>query len=167
MSTTTSPVAGKIGRALKFNGSSYVSISSSPAYTSVQSKSAWVYIQGAVSGNQYIIDEGGNDNWMQIYLGHVRAGESGGCYVDSNATVVTNKWYDIVTTHDNATLKIYINGILDNSVSCGAVIPAAITVGSYSSDRNEMFNGIIDDVRIYNRALSAQEVQQLYLLMGK
>ena len=78
-------------------------------------------------------------------------------------------WAFVTVVQDGVagTRKIYVNGVLANSDASPA---AANGTGScdigYGNISDEYFGGKIDDVRIYNRALTANEVQQLYL-MGK
>jgi hypothetical protein len=57
--------------------------------------------------------------------------------------------------------KFYVNGIQTvNTESRSPLTPSAFTIGSATGIR--FFNGMIDDVRIYNRALSAAEIQAIY-----
>jgi hypothetical protein len=75
-----------------------------------------------------------------------------------------NTWYHIVGTYDGTDLKVYVNGIEDNSTSA-SVIPENNTnnvhIGSTTA-ASSFFDGKIDDVRIYNRALTATDVTSLY-----
>jgi hypothetical protein len=108
-------------------------------------------------------DCGGADQPNQITF---NAGDPSGegCGVTSNSLLSTNKWYHIVGTYDGTVMKLYIDGALDNSRSYVGGIPTSdddlIIGGYYSTDF--LSNSKIDDVRIYNRALSAAEVKQLY-----
>jgi len=57
--------------------------------------------------------------------------------------------------------KFYVNGIQTaNTESSTPLAPTAFTIGS--ATRGRFFDGMIDDVRIYNRALSASEIQAIY-----
>jgi len=89
---------------------------------------------------------------------------SGGKWVDSATIPIINTWYHVVGTYDGSTLKIYVNGVLENSNSHSGVINTSTTnlsIGSRSiGDRH--FNGSIEKVSIYDKALSEQEVQKLY-----
>ncbi len=71
----------------------------------------------------------------------------------------------LVTTYDGATLTYYINGSPAGSVSGTYVAPisSSLELGGNQSDLWST-NSVIDDVRIYNRALSASEISQLYNL---
>ncbi|UOU99128.1 glycosyl hydrolase family 18 protein [Chryseobacterium daecheongense] len=79
----------------------------------------------------------------------------------SNTALNANTWYHVAATYDGATMKIYINGVLDASKSqTGSVDSSgAFNVGySYNISRN--FNGKIDEVRVWKRALSQTEISQ-------
>jgi len=90
----------------------------------------------------------------------------------SNQLIDTSKWFFIVGTYNNLESKIYINGSLNNSqiVGLGNLTTwssnDSLRIGqeTYPGAPNgyHIFNGLLDDIAIYNRALSASEVQQLY-----
>lgn len=74
--------------------------------------------------------------------------------------------YQIVAVYDGS-LHLYINGVLDpateyvDAYEGPGATQTRIGNGPYPSN-NEYFNGVIDDIRIYNRALSIEEIQSLY-----
>jgi len=81
----------------------------------------------------------------------------------SNTSITTN-WTHVVATYDGTTKKIYINGQLSNSANFTGQINNSFTnlrIGSYYNAAL-VFAGLIDDVRIYNRALSETEIKTLY-----
>ena len=78
--------------------------------------------------------------------------------VDSINTIGTNTWHCLTGTFDGSTLKIYINGSLDNSKSLSQAIPS----GTDDFKINHNFNGQMGPTMIYNHTLSAQEVLQNY-----
>ena len=79
----------------------------------------------------------------------------------------TNQWYHIVMLRNSGTLTLYVNGnFVTNAapvLGSGQVVvkPTAFEVGAGSSVAR-FFNGAVNDVRVYNRALSASDVQVLY-----
>jgi len=88
-----------------------------------------------------------------------------GFYFLSNVTVNDGLWHHIVAVRTNSTDgEIYVDGSLDGSDSGPAKslnnVPVWIGRGFTGPF---YFNGLIDDVRIYDRALSAKEIWQLYL----
>jgi hypothetical protein len=92
---------------------------------------------------------------------------SGGIYLYSQVRAQwdTNAWYHVAVTSDGSGNRcLYINGVCEASATgqpFGQSQPN-FYVGADASYSNEYFLGDIDDIRIYNRALSAQEVEQLY-----
>jgi hypothetical protein len=87
-------------------------------------------------------------------------------YVDSTTALTVGKWFHIVGTYDGFTLKIYINGQFENSRAYTGSFP--ITAYPLGIGRGQIyyFNGLIDEVRIYNRALSQAEIQRLMYMRG-
>ncbi len=88
-------------------------------------------------------------------------------YLSSGVIVNLNTWYHTVITYDGSVLKIYIDGVLKNSYNNPALsseVGYETQIGAiyFQSGQNRSFKGLIDEVRIYNRALSAEEIQMHY-----
>ncbi len=178
ISTTTLNAPGKIGQGANFDGVGYVSVGDNfDLIGSPFTLAAWIYPKsyaGTSSNTPGVIDKlwtGGNYR-LNVPSGVVSFGirSSDGTFESVSGTgnsAPLFKWTHVVVTYDNvATGKIYVNGVLNNSktnftVSRGDTT-APLLIGSNSNNPNSNFNGKIDDVRIYNRVLSAQEIQQLY-----
>jgi hypothetical protein len=95
------------------------------------------------------------------------SGSSGIVQRYSNTVRALNTWYHVAGVYNATTksLDIYINGVLDDGVLKGT-IPAAQTIPNqtvYIGRRSNglYFGGIIDEVQMYNRALSATEIQTI------
>ncbi|MCA1757282.1 MAG: family 43 glycosylhydrolase [Bacteroidales bacterium] len=74
-----------------------------------------------------------------------------------------NKWHHIVLTFDGVVEKIYVNGVLDNSqimTLASAVDNARFIVGA-SDGRGENYSGFMASLRMYDRALSKEEISEL------
>ena len=75
-----------------------------------------------------------------------------------------NKWYHVVGTYDSKEMKIYVNGKLEGTsgVQSGAInYPDRIffSIGAYKDDNEDFVHkGMLDEVRLYDRALSEKEV---------
>ena len=87
----------------------------------------------------------------------------GGTFAGANAnafaasTLATNSWTYLATTYDGANLRLYVNGTLAaTQAKTGAITSSTnpLTIGS-DPIWGQYFNGLIDDVRIYNTALTA------------
>jgi len=75
-------------------------------------------------------------------------------------------WYHVVGTYDGAAVNIYVNGVLQESVPATGTIPSfggPVYVGQ-NAYSGSLLPGDADEVLIYNRALSAAEIEALYLL---
>jgi hypothetical protein len=86
-----------------------------------------------------------------------------------SVAIQTSRWYHIVGTYDNTTAAVYLDGqLIDSEVYGGSFTanPDPIIIGQAQNFywSREYFDGVVDDLRIYGRALSATEVQDLYNL---
>ena len=85
--------------------------------------------------------------------------------LESNAILANNTWYYVVGTFDGSIKKLYINGVLDTSITWNQAIGYTSTVSSIGYLRDpggQYFNGIIDEVKIYDRVLSGAEIATEY-----
>ena len=101
---------------------------------------------------------GGNDRiWAYNWDGN--EDRVGGTYVN-------DAWNFVGWTHANGTLYITINGVIVSSIPSGNTTDLSTQprIGLGYAGFNGYFTGLIDDVRVYNRALSAAEIQRLYNL---
>ncbi len=172
--------SGKIGSALSFDGTNdYVNVpdSSSLQMSSNISVSLWVNPNslnnqivnypiskgsGASVGNGWafgITGTWGTCPSNQFYLytnnGQICSG--------SGNTIPLNTWSHITFTNDGATTKLYLNGKLINSgtQTLESTIGLALNIGR-RSDGNWAFNGKIDQIQIYNYALSPSQIAWSY-----
>ncbi|MEC9050263.1 MAG: LamG domain-containing protein, partial [Candidatus Neomarinimicrobiota bacterium] len=88
-------------------------------------------------------------------------------YLFSNETRNTNQWAHLVGTYDGSTMKFYLDGTLSSqsNVVSGNIKykDSWFALGSYKDDNEDFrINGKLDDVRVYNRVLFADEVSRLH-----
>ena len=178
-----SVVAGKIGQALNFNGTTgYVSTTNVFSFNSSSvdhTYSAWVYERASTAAYNWIINNGSNSTGSNLIIGGVGGNcasgvigffYGGGTAVTCGTTVLTtNAWHHVVTVYSSSTNKVafYLDGIANGtSAALGswAVSAAPVVLGRWGANDSFYFNGKIDDVRIYNRALSQAEITELYKL---
>jgi hypothetical protein len=113
---------------------------------------------------------GGSDFFVTLWSNNIAFMTKDGVnLIGSLPPPFTNTWFHVVAVADNNTqeLKIWLNGQLNStSTSLGNAnvgFHTQLYIGCRAVYVDNFFNGAIDDLRIYNRALSNSEVQQLYL----
>ncbi len=170
--------SGKFGAAGVFNGSSSnISVTGSliNSLTSI-SYSAWVYYRGTGSGQSYAhIVSGGATNSLAAGKGSGMAVQnsndilyiwapSGSSF--STTTLPENVWTHLALTNSGGTAKLYMNGSLIHTASVGSLAFSSssnnLRIGEYYYNGSHHFYGEIDQVRIFNKVLSASEVTTLY-----
>ena len=100
--------------------------------------------------------------------GNLYDGSRGGAGGDDGIGLVDptpGQWDFLVLTYDGATIRFYDNGHLVRSMAATGDIATSnlpLTIGAFAYDHTNPFTGVVDEVRIYNRALSALDVYTLY-----
>jgi len=173
-------VPGKIGYALNFGGGGYVRVPDSPSISAIQSAitiTAWFQIrewkQQFIISNGVTYGAGGFAVLVTSWTGSVPIGfglgnpETWLPYGNPGERLDLNTWYHVAATwsRSDKLMRIYLN-----AVPC----PRTQIFDSYITDvwRDlfigagagpvDFFNGIIDEITLWNRALTAEEVQTLY-----
>jgi len=86
--------------------------------------------------------------------------------IDGQAGVNDNRWHHLVAVRNSTySAQLYVDGVLDSSASCAPSQQTSIrttTPLSIGAGNGTFYAGLIDDARVYSRALSAEEVRQLY-----
>lgn len=90
-------------------------------------------------------------------------------FQEGSITLQSNTWYHLVMTYDGSRVKGYVNSVLDVDVAKNGALtvsdnPLFIGYTTVSGEQTA-FNGIIDEVKIFNRALTAKEVRLEYNTM--
>jgi len=167
---------GIIGGALKFDGTdSYVSVpsSSSLQLTSALTIAGWIKANNWDSANEVdpLARKGeGNPNNYQLAVVDGRAtfyldgGEADDDGFVGNTPLNTDQWYHIAATWDGVAVRIYVDGVVDNDPSDSRVDAIGTdTRPFYLGGRSgtDLLEGTLDDVRLYNRALSEAEIRSL------
>lgn len=95
-------------------------------------------------------------------------------WVDIDFNFVADNWHLLVGTYDGQTMRLYVDGVplgtIVNTQGYVESIQDSMTIGINSHihylEPNHYFAGSIDDIRIYNRALSPEEIQQIYSIQS-
>jgi uncharacterized delta-60 repeat protein len=166
----TSDRFGSPGSAYSFNGSSAYLDFGTPsdlAFSNNFTLAAWCSFSGGTQ-NPRIISFGSTNGYELLTDGtgssrsfHLYCGSLG---FSTLVNYSENTWYSVVAVVQNGTGYIYVDGNLAGSGPVSALgYTANLQMGTKSQNGSDFFGGSIDDVRFYNRALSANDVAYLYL----
>lgn len=157
---------GQIGSAVDFDGTDdYITSASFPTISAPYSYSAWIKLDALPGASEWEVIAKNSTTRNFGVLNNKLVGWNGGSNPSIGGTTLsTSTWYHIINTDDGTTNRVYLNGVLDGSVTstAGADSAGALSIGSMGAAR--YFNGSVDEARIYNRTLSVEEVGQLYRL---
>jgi len=183
--TGTSWTADKFGPTLNFNGSSDIADAAAisaggfkgltigawvKAATSPLTNSGTIFKQGS-SGGSYLFNTYLHTN-KYVYTYFYRDGGTSGLVWKANG-IVDSLWHLVVATWDLNNALVYVDGVPGNPVVFAGTPEDGISAGqdqlsigasrSFAGATSIWFDGKIDAPMLYNRALSATEIQQLYM----
>jgi hypothetical protein len=168
--TNTTWSTGHSGRALAFDGSdSWATVADDPSLdlTSGMTLEAWVDPSSSSKGwRTAIAKERSGDLIYGLYTSSSN-GPAGLVYTGGNKWVFgssnlsSGRWRHVAATFDGTTERLYVNGSLVASAPAAGSMPSSgnpLRIGG-NAVRGQWFRGLIDDVRIYSRALSGSEIR--------
>ena len=165
---------GRIGGAMEFDGvDDFVSIPNESSFdiTGSITVTAWIKVESFTKEWQAIVTKGdrawrlhrANDTksvgWACSDLSRKQVGDLYG-----KKAVVDGRWRHIAGVLDGTKTSIFVDGTLDASAQSSPNISVndfPVLIGSNAQVKGRLFRGLIDDVRIYNRALSVAELRAL------
>jgi hypothetical protein len=170
---------GKLGQAIRLDGSNdYVALPTMDLTGSALTMSAWVMFTAfPANSDQRILSKSSgiaeqSHYWMlsQTKQGNaqrlrfrLRTGSSTTTLIASSGDLAANTWYHAVATYDGSTMKLYLNGTLVGSTAKTGTLATSTWVSvniGRNPDGNNYLSGAIDEVQIFNRALTQAEIQQ-------
>ncbi|MCI0553752.1 MAG: T9SS type A sorting domain-containing protein [Anaerolineae bacterium] len=179
--------AGKVGQAFSLDGVDDIVRISNVAAIEVQQFTieAWVFAESpgfhndALGGIIASKDIGDTSIPPYVSWGLVGPGNTNKFHADigftdgslhflpSTNSFPFNTFHHVAATWDGSTLKLYVNGQLEGELNLGPKTVAysgeALTIGEHNVlPAQRAFDGLIDEVDFYNRALSAAEIQSIY-----
>jgi len=175
MVATSSVTQGKIGQGLKFDGTNdFVNINSSASLqSSVFTYTAWVKPIGTAGGNhRTIIGGSANNSDPQFRMdssNNLKLLKQDIAVIGTSVgTIPNDQWSHIAISYDSSGNYIfYINGTASGSgTSLQTFTFSNFYIGHRGGTMAEIWAGLLDDVRVYNRVLSAKEIQSLYKAGG-
>jgi len=168
-------VAGVVGGALEFNGDDYVDCGNGPSleirdaitisfwFNVVAFENEWEAMLSK-GDSAYRVSRGdGTGDATHFGLSGTDAGGGNGWF-NGNSIITGGDWHHFAGTYDGAGGKIYIDGALDATTEATGQINIETEnfwIGNNSQNTNRFFHGMIDDVRLYNQALSPLHVSAI------
>ena len=158
---------------LKFNSSQ--SITTTPSFPAIRDNSfTWEFWGGtdkSSTGTGIFLSISDIPNWQgKLDYPHSTTNKAlfyikNSCYRYSTKFINDNNWHHVVGVFDRNknTPDIYIDGKLDNGTSNGNDCLTIETIGSGNLSLGNSFKGVLDEVKMYNEALSSSQIKQNYI----
>jgi fibronectin type 3 domain-containing protein len=163
-------VAGKFGGGLQFNGSGAVvqiPASASLNVGSAITMAAWIQPASIQSGWRTIMQKQADAYFLNASNSNGNNFPAGGATTGSATNVVSatsaaavGAWTHVALTYDGSVMRLYVNGTQVATRNAGGVVQSTTSplwIGG-NQPYGEYFSGVIDEVEVYNRALSAAEI---------
>jgi hypothetical protein len=170
LTNTTWSSTGKYGGALSFNGaSSWVTVADNASLDLSNGMTLEGWVNPSATGTIWrtvLIKQNTNALVYSLYANTDTQRPSGHVFTSTEfdtrgtAAVPLNSWTFLAATYDGATLRMYVNGTQVSSKAVSGSMPnstGVLRIGG-NSVWGEYFAGLIDNVRVYNRALTVGEV---------
>ena len=169
---------GEVGQAFNLSGTNYVSVPDSPTlnFSNAMTIECWLY-RNAVVGTWdpvvkkeniannygYAFEFNNNNLLFWIYQG---GGSPGWISSGGAVPIALSQWYHVAAVYDGGNLLCYTNGCLAAAYpATGGILASTnqLCIGNDPGNRtSRFFNGLLDEVSIYNRALSSNEIAGIY-----
>lgn len=174
MNTSTCWVQGRLGQSLRFDGQDdYIDCGNDKSLSTAKGLTIMAWIKPAkLNSVQTIISKGltgmqGSGYNMRLVNDQVETtiyDSRGNLQTALSGNLKADKWYHIVLAHDGSNVKIYINAELVNSFACDGIKHSQLNfiIGKNSTDDTSHFKGIIDEARLYNRAMGKENIERNY-----
>jgi len=159
-------IAGMVGGAIVFEGDGdYVEIGNPadwPAGRAPRSMCAWLRTEDLTATWHFAVSYGSPATSQAMFIGLNGTALYGGGYGDDvyvSDFWEIGVWHHIALTYDGTTARLYADGIeMTSAAKNWNLVRSQARMGQQVNDLNEFWDGAVDDVRIYNQALSPEEV---------
>jgi len=181
--TFTTDRMGTINKAYSFNNSNYIEITNNSSLnpSATITVASWVYLNQYVDNQNFVsktfndciplvsyslkMGDPGNNTYVQLQLSLNGVNQ----VLQSSIEIPLKQWVLVTGTYDGQYMNLYINDVLNNSISVSG------NISNYSTNLNfgrwsvgdlcnqpQHLNGGLDDIGIWNRALTQQEIKAMY-----
>ena len=169
LSNATWTAQGKLGAGLAFNGTSAelaVADAASLDLSSAMTLEAWVYPSTTSTNWRSILAKNTDRYYLMASSNPQGLPAVGGTFASGTLNVLgtqvlpVSAWAHVAATFDGANLRLYVNGASVASTARSSVLTSSTANLRIGNDvYGEHFQGVLDEIRIYDRALSASEIQ--------
>lgn len=172
--TWASGASCEAGGCLTLNGSNqYLSMGATSSLDLAGKVSVTAWIHPNSTARQLVVALGDGDDYTNNYQMFIDTGAfftvgegASAAYATKSGSIASGNWYYLAGTFDGTTAKIYINGILEGQDTFSGTRQSGgsfrVGMRAPSGVPEWYFNGAIDEVRVYNRVLSATEIADQY-----
>jgi putative surface-exposed virulence protein len=124
----------------------------------------WIKIDPSASGNQIII--GQDEFYLQLNADKSITAYADGNTISNGSPLTTNQWIHLAATYSisDKKFKLYINGLAISSKDISSALnldTSSFTIGRQPNTDSNYFNGYIDEVRVFSKALSDDELHKM------
>ncbi len=168
--------AGKIGGCIDFDGTNdYIDCGNSASLSPTDGitlavwlktpgmTTTWaVFISKGDTGSSFRLGRNGTGTSVHFGLNGVTA--SGNPWFDGTRNVSDNEWHHVAGTYDGTTMRLWVDGTQDTTLAATGKITVSSTrvyISENADSAGRYFKGMMDDVRVYNRALTQDELAQV------
>ncbi len=163
---------GKIGGAIDLDGKSgFVRIADKSAFNIAGQVTiaSWVNIRSVPSEYMAIVTKG-DSSWrlstaQQQRKFHCSVNNYNNIVLDGSTEVPANEWHHVAMVYNNEEVRLYVDGRLDAEKPWKdgiALNDFDVLIGENAEQKGRFFDGLIDDVRIYNYALKDSDIMALF-----
>jgi hypothetical protein len=175
--TLTNDRNGNVNKAYVFDGiNDFIQVSNSSSFNLANGHSISVWfnpngIQQSVIIEKFNSTNGQGDGGPQLVLRTNQLidfsifNNNSGNFVYSNTLSTSQSWQNIIATWNGGLIRLYQNSVLIDSIPFSSVLNPCIEpmmIGKRAFQSDLLFNGVIDDIGMWNRALTQQEITVLY-----
>ncbi|MBU1246344.1 MAG: LamG-like jellyroll fold domain-containing protein [Nanoarchaeota archaeon] len=171
-------INGKFGNAFSFDGNDSLAVSSTTdlKISGNMTISVWINPNAWTSGWKTVASKGWDDWWLNAnadneFMRCVLINSTGTTHqvlTVNNALSTVNKWYHVLVTHNSSDGNVSL--YLDTEIKDSIIMPGgirtsnnALYIGEHSPNRNQNYwNGSIDELMIFDRVLSTEEILAIY-----
>ena len=162
--------AGEVGQAFNFDGTSGYFIAPDaglPSGNAPRSVEFWMRYEAGATGNHPPFIYGGQSGSSSFYVivvgNRLYIGSYGGGDTPGSTIATDGNWHHIALTHDGGTARMYVDGQLDAQVvrTYNTLLSGAFYMGAIGTT-GDRFKGQVDELAVYNRALSQAEIVSIY-----